>query len=92
MANTIGNKVWSLDTSGVIVTGPVIIKDITWQPAATSNDLIINDALGGTIIDWDAPDPTVTPQLAKSFGTNGEIFRGLTVDTIDGGTVKVTIK
>lgn len=49
MANSITGNPWKLDTTGVITTAPVYIKNLMWVNATTGS-LVITDNAGRDII------------------------------------------
>jgi hypothetical protein len=87
MSNVITANPWSLDTEGAVYTHSVKIKTIHWvTPAAADDVLIIKDKNGNVIV-----------QAVCEVDGSSQIFRigkwyaGLTVDTLDSGTVLVHV-
>ena len=88
MGNSVVGPILNLDSAGVVDKAkPYQIQAIVYKPAANSNDVILFDGNGETIIDWDASaDITITPQIALTFPVSLRV-RGLDVNTIDGGNL-----
>lgn len=90
MANDITGRVWSLDTAGVITTGPVKIDRIIFEPGANSDNVVLEDNQGKEIISWTAA-ADITTQEQFGSDMDGRWFQGLNLTTIDGGTLKVHV-
>lgn len=89
MANTLSGKIYNLDTAEAVFTTQQRIKYIEWVPAANSDDLVLSTAAGQKIVQWKASDnkATYSPVIKQVF--DELTVSGLTVTTIDGGTVIV---
>lgn len=89
MGNTLSGKIWNLDTAAAVFTTQERIKYIEWTPAGDSDDLVLSTAAGQVIVQWKASSSMAanTPVFKQAFDELTVV--GLTVTTIDGGTVRV---
>jgi hypothetical protein len=85
VANQLAANPWTLDTEGAIYTGHIRIKTIHWAiPVAAGDELLLLDRDGNTIV----------TAVAEADGQSqifrlGAWYNGLTLDTLDSGTVLV---
>ena len=89
MANDTTGKVWALDTAGAARTEPFFCEAMWWEASAADDDLLVDDLGGNTV--W--KQRGIAGDANASFiyvwhGTPG-IINGLTITTIDGGTLYV---
>jgi len=96
MANSIGGRIWDLDTASTTVpiwNGPVFIDSMDWAPNAKDNDLVIQDGTGNLI--WEVRAVGPSPNNESNYieywtNPNPEMpFQGFMLHTMDGGTIKV---
>jgi hypothetical protein len=89
MANDITGKVWALDSAGSPHTNPFFCESMWWEASAADDDLLVVDNGGQTL--W--KQRAVAGDANASFVYNWEgtpgILNGITITTIDGGTLYV---
>ena len=96
MANDLTKNPWVVDTAAVLSTDIVLLQKLTYHPAADDNDLLVVDGTGSII--WairgagSANLYDSTYILSEDFGGSGKAVRGVTVTTIDGGSLHILIR
>ena len=88
MANSVRTNPLVLDSTGVVLTGPVTIRSVVYT-AATGNGLLLSDAAGNQVLRLTASTGDLSPSLTVPGGIK---IDGLTVTTIDGGTAFVYLR
>lgn len=87
MANDLTGSPFKVDTPGVIFTGPVFVNQMVWQePAAAAEDLVVLDASGRTLWDENAYSGGTGVSIEQDINI---ICNGITVNTIDSGTLYI---
>ena len=92
MANSIGGRIWSLDTAATLSSGPVCVGKMHWRPAAAANTLLVKDSSGSVI--WAATALAAGGAGGDEFWENPNPlypYQGFVLTTIDGGTLYVDI-
>jgi hypothetical protein len=86
MANSLGQKVWTLDTVGIISLTPVAIARIDFIPAADGNTVLINSHARYSVISGTRKDNVV----GTVSGTNTLTSAGnFTADIDDGDILEI---
>jgi hypothetical protein len=88
MANSVTTNPLVLDSTGVVLTGPVSIKAVVFT-AANGEGLLLSDANGNAILGLEASTGDLSPSVTIPGSIKND---GLTVTTIDGGTAYVYLK
>ena len=87
MPNDLGGSPYKIDTAAVIFTRKLRVKQMVWQePAAAGEDLVVSDANGRTLWDENAYTGGTGISIEQDFNI---ICDGITVDTIDSGTLYI---
>lgn len=87
MANDLKGSPFKIDTAGVIFAGPIFITQMVWQePAAAEDDLVVLDANGRTLWDENAYIGGAGVSIEQDIN---HPCKGITVDTIDSGTLYI---
>ena len=90
MANDTTKRVWRADTAGVLCTDPITVSRMTWRPGAADQVLDLQDKWGSPI--WYLTAIAASPAGDERWEAGPVTFDGLTVITIGGGTLDITIK
>jgi hypothetical protein len=88
MANSKATNPLVLDSTGVVLTGPVSIKAILFT-AANADGLLLSDAEGNKVASLEASTGDLSPTVTVPGGIK---VNGLTVTTIDGGIAYIYLK
>jgi len=88
MANSVTTNPLVLDSTGVVLTGPVTIKAVVFT-AAADQTLLLSDADGNEVLGLETGAGVLSPSLTVPGGIKNN---GLTVTTIDSGKAYVYLK
>ena len=87
MANDLNGSPLKVDTAGVIYVCNIFVTQMVWQePAAAEDDLVVLDANGRTLWDENAYIGGAGVSIEQDIN---HICEGITVDTIDSGTLYI---
>lgn len=79
-------RLWVVDSTGALDTTNIVVQHVVYVPSAANDDIILDDSNGNIAIVLKAGASDASP-IHIDFGPQGRRFAGLTVDTIDGGTL-----
>jgi hypothetical protein len=88
MANSVTTNPLVLDSTGVVLTGPVTIKAVVYS-AVDGSTLLLSDADGNAVLGLETDAGDLNPSITIPGGIKNN---GLTVTTIDAGTAYVYLK
>ena len=88
MANSVTTNPLVLDSTGVVLTGPVTIKAVLFT-ATNGDGLLLSDAEGNQVAGLEASTGDLSPTITVPGGIK---VNGLTVTTIDGGVAYIYLK
>ena len=87
MPNDLNGSPLKVDTAGVVYTGNIFVNQMVWQePAAAEDDLVVLDANGRTLWDENAYIGGTGVSIEQDIN---QICEGITVNTIDSGTLYI---
>ena len=90
MANITTGNPWILDTAGTITTKPIRVRRLRWTPTTDGDDLAVTDNGGNSIWSLKAIAADSNQGLGYTLELGGSL-NGLTVGTIDHGTLYVDL-
>lgn len=88
MANSVTTNPLVLDSTGVVLTGPVTIRAVVYT-AADGSTLLLSDSDGNAVLELETDAGDLNPSLTVPGGIKVD---GLTVTTIDAGTAYVYLR
>lgn len=91
MSKDITGNPWILDAAEEIVTRPVYVKRMVWTPTTDGDDLLIVDHAGGTVWTLKAIAADSNQGIEYEKVIDGTV-NGMTITTIDNGTVYVYVR
>jgi len=91
MANSTTGNPWVLDTAGSIITTPFRCKLMVWTPTTTGDDILLVDNGGNTLWSYKAIAGDSNQSIPYELPIDG-VVNGLTITTIDHGTLYVYIR
>lgn len=90
MANVTTGNPWILDTAAEITRNPIHVRRLRWTPEADGDDILVVDNGGNTVWSLKALAATSDQNIQTSLEWGGSI-NGLTITTIDSGTLYVDL-
>ena len=85
MANDLLGSPYKIDTAGVITIDNIFVNQMVWQePGAAEDDLVVSDSDARTLWDENAYAGGNGVSITRDIN---QICHGITVDTIDSGTL-----
>jgi hypothetical protein len=89
MANDTTGNPWKCDTAELVTANPVYVRRIKWLPNAEGDDILIEDNAGHDI--WSLKAIAVGSDIPYWIEIEGSC-NGITITTLDGGTVWIYVR
>lgn len=91
MANITTGNPWTCETAAAVTTKPLFVNRMVWAPEADGDDILVVDNSGATL--WSlkaiAADSNKGITYERIFESS---INGITITTIDSGTLYVHIR
>ena len=87
MANVLTKQVLELDTAATITNFPCRVRRLHWQPGTAGSDILVSDKRGSVKFARKSLAPTPAGDEFLDCGSDGDIWEGFVVTTIDDGVL-----
>lgn len=91
MSNVMTGNVWKIDTAASLRTNPLYVHKMWWKPAASGNDILVQDAGGNVLWGYKALAGDTALGIPYAWEGQAGVLNGINVVTLDSGDLYIQI-